>query len=165
MVMEKIMEYKEGDIITITVDGRTYDTYIDEDGVQRFRTDPTHLLWDRWKGDEGERRGRGTEDLNTLAIAYANKEFDQRTFMEFNMSLGYSVSGFCELHNFFDLNVVNPIWGESEDDEPNDIYISANLCSGKLKLEEALQMIMKREQIVYTKAQDYVQENFINSWY
>jgi len=159
------MEYKEGDIITITVDGRPYETYIDEDSVQRFRTDPTNLLWDRWKGDEGERNGRGTEDLNRLAIAYANEEFDQRTYMEFNMSLGYSVCGFCELHNFFDLRVVNPLWDDNEDDEPDDIYISANLCSGKLRLEDALQMIMKREQIVYAKAQDYVHKNFIFSGY
>ena len=157
------MEYKKGDVITVTVDGRPYETYIDEHGTQRFRVDPTHPLWDRWCGDENDRRGRGTEDLNKLSIAYHHGEFDQRTYMEFNMSLGYSVGGFCELHNFFDLRLVNPLWDQSESDEPDDAYISSKLGDNTMKLEEALQMIMRREECSYTEAQDYVQNEFIDS--
>lgn len=108
------MDFKPGDIITVIVDSRLYETYIDESGVQRFREDSTHPLWDRWCGDETTRLGRGTEDLNDLIMAYHRGEFDQRTYMEFNMSLGYSVCGFLELSSFDDLVLLNPLWDECD---------------------------------------------------
>ena len=148
------MEYKNGDIITITVDGRPYETYIDDHGTQRFRIDSTHPLWDRYCGDI-DNPGKGIEDLNQLCIAYLRNQFDQRTYMEFNMSLGYSVCGFCELSHFDHVRLVNPIWDESEDDVGNDSYLYANLSNKTLTLEDVLQQIAKREGISYTEAQAY----------
>ncbi len=155
------MDAKPGDIITITVDGRPYETYIDDSGVQRFRKDSTNILWDRWEGDEYDREGRGTEDLNALCIAYHDKEFDQRIYMEFNMSLGYSVCGFCDLSSFNDLRLVNPLWDETEDDVGDDCYLQANLENKKFTLEDVLQKIAERESISYTEAQAYFVEMFI----
>ena len=112
------MEFKPGDLFTVMIDSRPYETYIDENSTQRFREDPTHPLWDRWCGDKASnnrgRFGRGTEDLNALCVAYSRGEFDQHTYMEFNISIGYSVSGFSELHNFWDLDLMNPLWGDPE---------------------------------------------------
>jgi len=156
------MGYKTGDVITIRVDGRPYKTYIDENGTQRFPYNSAHPLWDRWKGDDdGERKGRGTEDMNNLAVAYHRKEFDQRTYMEFNMSIGYSVCGFQELSSFDDLLLINPIWGETDDHVGDDTYLYANLENGTFTLEEVLQKIVVRDQITYTEAQALFVKNYI----
>ena len=155
------METKPGDKITIIVDGRPYETYIDESGVQRFPKDTTHPLWDRWAGDGHDREGRGTEDMNDLARAYSRGEFDQRTYMEFNMSVGYSVCGFCELSSFHDLRLVNPLWDETEDDLPNDDYFYSNLRKGKITIEDILRQTMERDGITYREASNHFIAQFM----
>ena len=155
------MRAEIGDTITVFLDGKPYETYIDEHGTQRFRIDPTHLLWDRWSGMDHIGNGRGKEDLNDLAIAYGGGEFDQRTYAEFNMSIGYSVSGFCELSCFEDMRLVNPLWGQKEEDIPDDTYLFALLRKYEISLSEMISLIMEREGLEHSEAERYFVENFI----
>ncbi len=95
------MKLKPGTEIDVLVGGVSYKTVIDEHGVQRFKANAVikHLLDSK------------KLDLNDLARDYHAKKFDQRSFAEFHMSLGYSVSGFCDLSFFEDLDILNPVWG------------------------------------------------------
>lgn len=155
------MDTNIGDIIYVTVDDCKYKTIIDEDGVQRFLLDPTNLLWKRWSGDNEKRIGQGTEDLNTLSIAYQRGQFDQKTYMEFNMSLGYSVYGFSELSAFENLKLINPLWDQDENYIGDDTYLYANLLNKTFTLEEVLQKIMIRDSSTYEETQAYFVESFL----
>jgi hypothetical protein len=92
---------KPGDVITVKVGGKEYDTVIDEQGVQRFKENGVlKYLFDR-----------GALDLNEIArIYHTKKPFSQRDYAELNMMLGYSVSGWCDLSAFQDMDVKNPLW-------------------------------------------------------
>lgn len=90
---------KDGDKITVIVGGVPYPTVI-ENGVQRFiRNNVISHLQDV-----------GLIDLNKVAVEYKRGKFTQREYAEFNMSLGYSVCGFAELHEFQDMEIENPLW-------------------------------------------------------
>lgn len=97
--------FKPGDKITILVNGQSYETYIDEHGVQRFHMNTVidHLY------------NLGKIDLNDLAIDYHHGQFDKDDYMKLNMDLGYSVCGFADLSSFEDYEIINPIW-ETDDD-------------------------------------------------
>lgn len=84
----------------VTVGGKKYETEWDGD-VQRFKANGVlKYLFER-----------GALDLNELArIYHTKKPFSQRDYAEFNMMLGYSVSGWCDLSSFHDMEVVNPLW-------------------------------------------------------
>lgn len=163
--MENLLmsDYNPGDIIIVHVDGRPYETYITKHGIQRFRTDHTNKLWDRWKGDEDDRLGRGTEDLTQLVMAYLSGEFTEREYMEFNMSLGYSMCGFCELSSFQHLRVINPLWGDDLDSDPDDVYLYKNCYLKNITLEEVLQTKVRRDGITYEEAQaEFVDDNLVD---
>ena len=83
---------------------KTYPTFIDEDGVQRFFQNSVicHLF------------EAGKLDLNQLAVDYHQKKFSQVDYAELNMMLGYSVSGWCDLSSFQDMKVINPLWEKRE---------------------------------------------------
>jgi hypothetical protein len=93
---------RPGDVIIVKVGGNSYETVIDKAGVQRFRKNAVldHLF------------NSGRLDLNQLAIDYRRGAFDQRTYAEFNMALGYSVCGFAELSSFEDMEIENPLWSK-----------------------------------------------------
>lgn len=96
-------ERKKGTkIISVKIGDKEYPTYIDTQGTQRFFENSVigHLFETR------------QIDLNTLARDYSNGKFSKLDYAEFNMMLGYSVSGWCELHNFQDMPVHNPLWDE-----------------------------------------------------
>lgn len=92
-----------GMVIMVKVGGIEYPTFIDAHGVQRFKANAVV----RWMIDEARTAGAG--DLNKLGSAYRSGAFDQRTYAEFYMLLGYSLSGFAELSFFLDLEIENPI--------------------------------------------------------
>ena len=98
-------DYKPGDKITILVNGKPYETYIDEHGVQRFpmSTVIDHLF------------NAGRLDLNQLSVDYQNGKFDKDDYMKLNMDLGYSVCGFADLSLFEDYEIMNPVWNEESD--------------------------------------------------
>lgn len=86
--------------IMVKVGGIEYPTVIDERGTQRFIGNKLlcHLV------DSGQ------VDLNRLGIDYQHEKFSQREYAEFNMMLGYSVSGFAGLSSFHDFEIENPLW-------------------------------------------------------
>lgn len=98
-------DYKPGDKITILVNGKPYETYIDEDGVQRF---PTNTVLDYLFN-------AGRLDLNQLSIEYRHGKFDKDDYMKLNMDLGYSVCGFADLSSFEDYEIMNPMWSEEDE--------------------------------------------------
>ena len=107
---------KPGDVIPVTVDGKVYETIIDERGVQRF---PSNSVFDYMFNHASDGRALNMTDgrdihnnmlsLTTLILAFKRGEIEKRDFMEFRMS-GYSVSGFCDLNEFAGTVVENPIW-------------------------------------------------------
>lgn len=98
------------DTIKVEIGGKKYDTYIDENGVQRFEENP--LL--------RKLVNLGKISLNDLAVEYEQGEFTQREYLEFYMSIGYSVDGIAELSMFKDLRIKNPIWDKNR--EPTEDY-------------------------------------------
>ncbi len=113
--------YKPGDKITILVNGQPYETYIDEDGVQRF---PMNTVIDHL-------HNTGKIDLNDLAMDYHHGRFSKDDYMKFNMDLGYSVCGFAELSSFEDYQILNPVWEEEEDDSADIDYSDGASTSSK----------------------------------
>lgn len=95
------MENKQKEIIKVKIGGVEYDTFIDENGVQRFpKNDVVNHLFES-----------GQLDLNKLILDYKQSgEISQRDYLEFNMMLGYSVHGIWELSSFKDLEFENPLW-------------------------------------------------------
>ena len=93
-------EPKKGDVITVKVGGKPYQTVIDDEGTQRFQVNKLfrHL------------QGSCRIDLNQLGIDYANGLFTQEEYLHFYMGIGYSVSGLSELSMFEDLEIENPLW-------------------------------------------------------
>lgn len=90
---------KPGDTVKVKVGGVVYETVIDSNGTQRFRKN-TAIDW------------LAEDQLNRMALDYQAKKFTQRDYLEFNMALGYSVSGLSELSAFEDLEIENPLWEE-----------------------------------------------------
>jgi hypothetical protein len=126
-----------GTVVPVVVGGVTYDTVIDESGVQRFIENPavTALaLGGTWLPEQFAElmltngavaiavgtRVCGGNVLNDLALAYelgaiipgTGKPLPQRDHAEFMMMLGYSVSGFQDLHHFADMKIENPLWND-----------------------------------------------------
>jgi hypothetical protein len=84
--------------ITVTVDGKKYDTFMDERGVQRFVPN----MFVCWMLDGGHL------DLNEISIAYRKATWLKRGYQEFHMALGYSVCGFADLWPAADIE--NSLW-------------------------------------------------------
>lgn len=109
-----------GDTVDVLIEGKIYKTIIDENGTQRFPSNSVYeyMLEHDAKGnliDHLNPRQMHTQmlNLNTLHIAFINGKFDKREYCEFRMT-GYSVSGFCELSEFSDWHIQNPVWGDTE---------------------------------------------------
>lgn len=92
--------WKPGDVVTVKVGGKEYETIFDENGVQRFRSNTViDFLFETRR-----------LDLNQLEMDYRNGKFDKRDYAEVKMALGYSVSGFADLSAFQDWDIENPVW-------------------------------------------------------
>jgi hypothetical protein len=88
--------------ITVKVGHKFYPTVLDQRGVQRFKENS--LL--RYLVD------KKIIDLNRVCMDYQCGNFDQVHYAEFMMMIGYSVCGFCDLKEFHDMEVINPLWEE-----------------------------------------------------
>ena len=75
----------------VRINGKDYQTVIDEYGVRRYRESSVlrHLI------------DTGAVNLNQLAVDFHGGKFSAVDYLEFNMGLGYSVLGLCDLHVFF----------------------------------------------------------------
>lgn len=138
------------DIIKVKVGDKFYDTVLIND-VQRFVENPDHFLVKQLKENGGQ------FDLNDMAIQFQSGKFSQVDYAEMNMAIGYSVSGFCDLHNFHDMKIINPLWDDDLDDEfvgMNDTYLYAQLTNKKLKLGEIFDIMMKRDNISLEEAHE-----------
>jgi hypothetical protein len=103
-----------GDIIPVRVDGLVYLTALDGRGVQRFIEDRDHWLVKQIPKTYDRGAGRMIDDMNVMAIRFHKGQFNRRDYMEMNMAVGYSVSGFCDI--FSDAEIENPLWPEDADD-------------------------------------------------
>lgn len=90
---------KDGDQIEVDVGGVRYLTVI-QNNVQRFYENGVI----RYLVDNN------IVNLNDVVVAYHNGKFSKRDYAEFNMMLGYSVSGFCDLSSFTEYDISNPLW-------------------------------------------------------
>lgn len=131
------------------LDGKEYLTYIDENGIQMFPEDPEHFL-----AKQTSIFG-GPYDLNEMALRYHNGEFSQRDYAEMNMAVGHSVSGFADISDFHDMQLINPLWNVKQ---PDDTYLSGCLRSGKKTTDEVIGEIMKRDNITKKEAIGYYLE-------
>lgn len=87
---------------TVYVGGRPYPAREDDKGRLRFVRNPDHHLVRRMTPIFN---GTGTEDPNTMGLAYARGEFSLRDYAEMNMGMGYSIDGFEDLSSFEDIEV------------------------------------------------------------
>ena len=97
-------EPSPGDVFPVRVNGVTYETVIDEHGVQRFRINETI----RYIMDTQQQ-----VDFNHLMMAYQRGAFPLRDYMEFYMQVGYSVDGFAEIFASEEdspVTIQNPLW-------------------------------------------------------
>ena len=110
----KYDDCKPGDVIPVIIEGKLYETVIDEHGTQRFRSN-TVLDYMREHDTHGKPAAMHHQmfNLNTLAVAFHMGKFDKRDYMELVMQ-GYSVSGFCDLSTFADWTISNPLWDDGE---------------------------------------------------
>jgi hypothetical protein len=92
-------------IYPVKVSGIEYPTVI-IDGVQRFIEDPLIVALHLAK----------MIDLNEIAVLFQTKRpWSKRRYMEFKMSLGYSVCGFAELFPYAKID--NPLWDKEANEE------------------------------------------------
>ena len=99
------MNCNVGDKIMIKIGNRKVETYIDEHGTQRIT--PINKLYNNLIES-------GKVDLNQLGRDYIDDKFTFKEYFEFYLSIGYSVSGFSELHRFEHLTIKNPLWDKNE---------------------------------------------------
>ena len=98
-----------GDRIVILVNGEPVETVIDNHGTQRFIENEAVA----WLLDTGQ------IDLNRMFLAFHRGHFSLEAYMEFYMSLGYTVCGFEEIFGEGSgvadktgqvVEILNPIW-------------------------------------------------------
>lgn len=103
--------------ITVKINGKEYQTYLDKHGTQRFVEnrivsrfiDSNVALYSKmgWKWMEDN----NVYTLNDLSMEYHGKgEFSLDEMIEFHTMIGYSVGGFAELSYFEDVEIENPLW-------------------------------------------------------
>lgn len=90
--------------IPVKVGGREFQTFIDEQGVQRFCSNSviTHLMSSNARD--------GILSLNNLSLEYDSGKFSSDDWLDFMTSFGYSVTGLLDWEEFTHLPVENPLW-------------------------------------------------------
>lgn len=110
--------YNTGDEIPVIVGDRTFTTIIDANGVQRFKVNTAinafvNASTVAFNRHNSTRRGPAPYTLNNLAIEYHEGKHTLDDMLTFYTSIGYSVSGFCDLSYFQNLDIRNPAWEDS----------------------------------------------------
>lgn len=110
----KYEDCKPGDVIPVVIEGKLYETVIDDSGVQRFKSNTVlQYMFEHDTDGRPAAMHKQMLNLNTLGVAYSQGKFDKRDYMEIVMQ-GYSVSGFCDLSMFWDWTISNPLWDDGE---------------------------------------------------
>lgn len=94
------------EVIVVKVLGREFETYLDVNGTQRFKTDTVIItLFDR-----------GLIDLDELSRDFYNGKITTEDMLNFYAKSGYSVDGLSNLSYFSHLTFENPLWDENQTD-------------------------------------------------
>ena len=123
-------DVRPGDTVEVAIEGKVYNTIIDDSGVQRFPANTVlEYMFNHDTNGKPVSMSKPGEmhtqmlNLNTLAVAFHQGKFTKRDYCQVVMQ-GYSVSGFCSLSTFSDWTIQNPLWGgkveriqEEEDDD------------------------------------------------
>lgn len=109
-----VKSLKPGQKFEVKVDGRPYQTYIDEHGIQRFVREGLggKLATLPFAGDL-------TQVCSEFLRGFGEGRYTMQDYQEFNMSLGFSVCGFEDCMDSLTLNddipdtdIENPVWNE-----------------------------------------------------
>lgn len=106
------------EIIIVKVDGREFETYIDEHGVQRFLENAAIRRYVDFanEGPPDFKIKEGAYTLNDLWIDWhesSREDFPIEDMMVFYTMMGYSVSGFADV--FPDAYIENPRWEDNDE--------------------------------------------------
>jgi hypothetical protein len=93
-------------IIPVVINGRTYRTSVDGNGIQRFV--PNAIVHDFVVGSLAGKTGEWT--LNSVSYEVDNP-YSLDDLVEFGALHGYSVAGLCDLSFMEGVVVENPLWG------------------------------------------------------
>ncbi len=100
---------RSGDHFEVRINGKIYDTVIDEHGTQRFVINgPVNALVDHSLAML--QRGQKSYSLNEIAQDFADGKWSLEEQIEFYTMFGYSVFGFSTLSFTVDVEIVNPLW-------------------------------------------------------
>lgn len=90
----------QAETIIVKIDGQEFQTFLDENGTQRFRGNSVirHLV------------DTDAADLNRLSIEFQNGKFSNSDWIDFYTSFGYSVGGLLDVSDFTSLDIENPLW-------------------------------------------------------
>ena len=103
------IDFANTETIIVNVGGRSFETYIDRNGVQRFRVNTVlnHLCDLMTKNLTVDGKSYG---LNDMCLEFFNGKFSNDDWLTWYTSFGYSVSGFMDLSFFDHLEIENPLW-------------------------------------------------------
>lgn len=103
------IDFANSEIIIVKVGGRSFETYIDRNGVQRFRVNTVlnHLCDLMMKNMTVDGKPYG---LNEMCMEFFNGKFSNDDWLTWYTSFGYSVDGFSSLSFFNHLEIENPLW-------------------------------------------------------
>lgn len=121
-------ETEDANIIVVTFNGKSYDTYIDEHGTQRFVGNPVvrkfmSVSQKRWVNyftgsvfdggadyDRNEDHPDEPVNMGTLSAMFREGEFTQEEWLDFHALLGYSVDLLVKmLDDFSNMEYENPL--------------------------------------------------------
>jgi hypothetical protein len=111
-----MVELNPGDHFPVKIGDRTFDTVIDEQGVQRFVhstiiesiLDHSGAAFNEWL--KTDRTSPEPWSLNVLAEEYSLGKHSLDEMLTFYTSTHYSVGGFADLSYFSGLDIRNPVW-------------------------------------------------------
>lgn len=92
------------EVIMVKVAGIEFETYLDQWGTQRFKTDTviTHLF------------NKNLVDLDGLVESFYRGEITTEDLLNFYAKSGYSVCGLSTLSHFSHLTFENPLWDKQD---------------------------------------------------
>lgn len=111
---------KSGDMFPVRIGDKWFQSVIDEQGVQRFKTNgPVNALINHqqrmfdqhWMKDRIPNHP-AVYGLNEIAVDFIHGNWSREEMIEFYTMFGYSVSGLVGMSFVEDVPVYNPLWFE-----------------------------------------------------
>lgn len=96
--------------IPVTIGNRSFETYIDKNGVQRFVTNS--VIYDLM---ERMLKQNAPLDLNELFLNHARGRYSNDDWLTFLTSSGYSFYGLVNMNDFSHLPITNPLWDKPKE--------------------------------------------------